>query len=207
MKQADLIWMNGDFVAVGGRQGPRPDARPALRHGRLRGHPLLRHRDRPGGLPPPATTSTGSARSAELYYMAGPVRRRSSCAQATLELIARNGLRVVLHPPARLPRLRPDGPVPARRAGRRRRSPCGSGAPTSARRASSNGVRAKVSSWRRISPDSLIPQAKACGPVPQLGAREDRVAQGRLRGGASSSTTTATSARARARTSSSCATA
>jgi branched-chain amino acid aminotransferase len=26
-----------------------------------------------------------------------------------------------------------------------------------------NGVRAKVSSWRRISPDSLIPQAKACG--------------------------------------------
>jgi branched-chain amino acid aminotransferase len=26
-----------------------------------------------------------------------------------------------------------------------------------------NGVRAKVSSWRRISPDSLIPHAKACG--------------------------------------------
>jgi branched-chain amino acid aminotransferase len=26
-----------------------------------------------------------------------------------------------------------------------------------------NGVRAKVSSWRRISPDGLIPQAKACG--------------------------------------------
>ena len=26
-----------------------------------------------------------------------------------------------------------------------------------------DGVRAKVSSWRRISPDSLIPQAKACG--------------------------------------------
>ena len=26
-----------------------------------------------------------------------------------------------------------------------------------------NGVRAKVSSWRRISPDALIPQAKACG--------------------------------------------
>ena len=26
-----------------------------------------------------------------------------------------------------------------------------------------NGIRAKVSSWRRISPDSLIPQAKASG--------------------------------------------
>src|SRR2546428_13558790 len=26
-----------------------------------------------------------------------------------------------------------------------------------------DGVRAKVSSWRRISPDSLVPHAKACG--------------------------------------------
>ena len=34
---------------------------------------------------------------------------------ATHELIARNGLQVLLHPPARLPRLRADGPVPARR--------------------------------------------------------------------------------------------
>ena len=46
-----------------------------------------------------------------------------------------------------------------------------------------NGIRAKVSSWRRISPDSLIPHAKASGPVPQQRAGQDRVDEGRLRGG------------------------
>ena len=44
-------------------------------------------------------------------------------------------------------------------------------------------IRAKVSSWRRISRDSLIPHAKAVGPVPQQRAGQDRVGQGRLRGG------------------------
>ena len=65
--------------------------------------------------------------------------------EATHELIAPQRAAHLLHPPARLPRLRRDGPVPARRAGRRGRSPSGRGAPTSARRASSNGIRAKVS--------------------------------------------------------------
>ena len=43
------------------------------------------------------------------------------------------------------------------------RSPPGSGAPISARRASRSGIRAKVSSWRRIPHDALIPHAKASG--------------------------------------------
>ena len=83
--------------------------------------------------------------------------------EATHELIGRNGLRSLLHPPARVPRPRADGPRPRGQPGRGDRSPCGSGAPTWARRASKNGVRAKVSSWRRISPQSLIPHSKAGG--------------------------------------------
>ena len=110
--------MNGRVRRLGGRQGSRTDARPALRHRRLRGHPLLRHRDRPGGLPPPATTSTAcSSRPSSTTCRSRTTREELR--QATLELIGRNGLRSLLHPPARLPRLRADGPVPARRAGRR----------------------------------------------------------------------------------------
>ena len=45
--------------------GPRRHARPALRHRRLRGHPLLRHRARPRDLPPhrpsPAARELGEA--------------------------------------------------------------------------------------------------------------------------------------------------
>ena len=65
-----------------------------------------------------------------------------------------------------------------------------------------NGVRARVSSYRRISSDSLIPHSKASGPVPELRARQDRVGQGRLRGGDPARRQAATSARAPARTSS-----
>ena len=51
--QADLIWMNGEFVAVRGRQGARTHARAALRHRRLRGRPRLRDPARHRDLPPP----------------------------------------------------------------------------------------------------------------------------------------------------------
>ena len=102
---------------------------------------------------------------------------------ATLETITAQRPEVLLHPPARLPRRRPDGPVPARLPGRRDRSRSGSGAPTSATRASRTASARKVSSWRRIRADALIPTAKAGGPVPQLRAGQDRGRQGRLRGG------------------------
>ena len=68
------------------------------------------------------------------------------------------------------------------------------------------GIRAKVSSWRRISSDSLIPHAKAHRPVPQQRAGQDRGAPRPATRRRSCSTATGTSARARARTSSSFAT-
>src|SRR5512132_2897226 len=100
-------------------------------------------------------------RSAELYYMPIPYEREQF-RQATLELIGRNGFRECYVRPivfrgygtmGLFPLEAPvdvcvavwQWPVYLGEEGKR------------------DGVRAKVSSWRRISPDSLIPHAKASG--------------------------------------------
>jgi branched-chain amino acid aminotransferase len=157
---ADLIWMNGDFIAW-------EDAKVhVLSHGLHYGTGVfegIRAYETPRG--------TGIFRhdehlrrlydSAELYYMPIPFAREEIRA-ATHELIARNGLRecyirpIVFrgHGPMGLYPL--DCPVDVAIAvwewgaylgeeGKRR------------------GVRGKVSSWRRISPESLLPAAKATG--------------------------------------------
>ena len=102
---------------LGGREGSRTDARPALRNRRVRGRSaptrpragtaIFRHHDHLDRL----------FKSAELYYMPIPYTLEE-LRTATHELIARQRAARVLHPPDRVPRLRPDGPVPARRAGR-----------------------------------------------------------------------------------------
>ena len=69
------------------------------------------------------------------------------------------------------------------------------------------GIRAKVSSWRRISPAGLIPHAKASGQYLNSILAKTETRQGRLRRGDPARRGRATSARARARTSSSSATA
>ena len=66
-----------------------------------------------------------------------------------------------------------------------------------------NGIRAKVSSWRRISPDSLIPHAKASGQYLNSILAKTESRQRRLRRGDPARRRAAWSARARARTSSS----
>jgi branched-chain amino acid aminotransferase len=158
--RADLIWMNGEFVAwedakvhvlshalhygTGVFEGIRAYETP-------RGTGIFRHREHIERL----------FQSAELYYMPVPFTREEVRA-ATHELIARNGLRecyirpIVFrgHGPMGLYPL--DCPVDVVIAvwqwgaylgeeGKRR------------------GVRAKVSSWRRLSPEGLIPMAKASG--------------------------------------------
>ena len=160
MDQADLIWMNGDFVAW-------EDAKVhVLTHGLhygtgvfegIRayetelGTAIFRHRDHLERL----------FRSAGLYYMPIPYTLEELRA-ATHELIARNGLRscyirpIVFRGYGQMGLYPLDAPVDVSIAvwewgtylgeeGKRR------------------GVRAKVSSWRRISGDSLIPHAKASG--------------------------------------------
>ena len=160
MSTADLIWMNGEFVAW-------EDAKVhvlthALHYGTgvfegvrayetEHGPAIFRHDDHLDRL----------EASAKLYYMEMPFSKEQIRA-ATHELIARNGLRSCYirplvyrgHGPMGLdPEANPVEAVIAvwewgaylGEEGKR------------------NGIRAKVSSWRRISPESLVPQAKASG--------------------------------------------
>jgi len=160
VKQADLIWMNGEFVAW-------EDAKVhVLTHGLhygtgvfegIRcydteiGPAVFRHREHFQRL----------ARSAELYYMPLPFDTEALRA-ATLELIGRNGLRSCYIRPLAYRGygqmgLNPlDAPVDVTIAVWEWGAYLGE-------EGKQKGIRAKVSSWRRISPASLIPSAKASG--------------------------------------------
>jgi branched-chain amino acid aminotransferase len=158
--QADLIWMNGDFVAW-------EDAKVhVLTHGLhygtgvfegIRaydtelGTAIFRHDDHIDRL----------FRSAGLYHMPIPYTLEELRA-ATHELIARNGLRACY-----------IRPIAFRGYGQMGLYPLDSPVDVSiavwewgaylGEEGKQRGIRAKVSSWRRISGDSLIPHAKASG--------------------------------------------
>ncbi len=160
MEPTDLIWMNGEFVAW-------EDAKVhVLTHGLHYGTGVfdsMRCYDTELG---PAVFRNAEhierlLRSAELYYMPVPYSAEQLRA-ATLELVARNGLRSCYIRPL-VNRgygqmgLNPlDAPVDVTIA-------CWEWGAYLGEEGKRNGVRAKMSSWRRISPDSLIPHAKASG--------------------------------------------
>ncbi len=160
MEQAELIWMNGEFVAwedatvhvlthglhygTGVFEGVRcydTEIGPAV----------FRHADHVARL----------FQSAELYYMPLPFTR-DQLREATLELIGRNGLRECYIRPlafrgyGTMGLFPLEAPVDVTIAA----WPWGAYLGEEGKR---DGIRAKVSSWRRISPDSLIPTAKATG--------------------------------------------
>jgi branched-chain amino acid aminotransferase len=160
VKPSDLIWMNGEYVpwdeakvhvlthglhyGTGVFEGVRC-------YGTEIGPAVFRHRDHVDRL----------FKSAELYYMPLPYDREQ-IRQATLDLIARNGLRSCYIRPLAFRGYGQMGLFPLE-------------APVDVTIAvwewgaylgeegKQRGVRAKVSSWRRISADSLIPHAKASG--------------------------------------------
>jgi branched-chain amino acid aminotransferase len=160
VKQADLIWMNGDFV-------PWEDAKVhVLTHGLHYGTgvfegercydteigpAVFRHRDHLRRL----------QRSAELYYMPLPYDLEA-LRTATLELIGRNALRSCY-----------IRPLAYRGYGQMGLNPLEAPVDVTiavwewgaylGEEGKRSGIRAKVSSWRRISPESLIPSAKASG--------------------------------------------
>jgi branched-chain amino acid aminotransferase len=160
VKQAELIWQNGEFVAW-------EDAKVhVLTHGlhygtgvfegircyeTARGPAIFRHIDHLDRL----------ERSAKLYYMDMPYTREQLRA-ATHELIARNEMRSCYIRPIAFRGygqmgLNPlDTPVEVVIATWEWGAYLGEKGKT-------EGIRAKVSSWERISPRSLIPQAKASG--------------------------------------------
>ncbi len=100
-------------------------------------------------------------RSSQLYYMPVPFEREA-IRRATLELVARNGLRACY-----------IRPIVYRGYGQMGLNPLEAPVDVSiaawewgaylGEAGKRDGIRAKVSSWRRISPDSLIPAAKASG--------------------------------------------
>jgi branched-chain amino acid aminotransferase len=156
----DLIWMNGDFVAW-------EDAKVhVLTHGLHYGTGVfegVRCYDTELG---PAVFRNAEhverlMRSAELYYMPVPYTAEQ-IRSATLELVARNGLRSCY-----------IRPIIYRGYGQMGLNPldcvvdvtiaCWEWAAYLGEEGKAKGIRAKVSSWRRISSDSLIPQAKASG--------------------------------------------
>jgi branched-chain amino acid aminotransferase len=156
----DLIWMNGDFVAW-------EDAKVhVLTHGLHYGTGVfegVRCYDTVLG---PAVFRNAEhverlRRSAELYYMDVPFSDEE-LRTATTELVARNGLkscyiRPIVYRGYGTMGLNPlDAPVDVTIA-------CWEWGVYLGEEGQRDGVRAKVSSWRRISPDSLIPHAKASG--------------------------------------------
>jgi branched-chain amino acid aminotransferase len=160
VKQADLIWMNGEFVKW-------EDAKVhVLTHGLhygtgvfegLRcydseiGPAIFRHQEHYQRL----------MRSAELYYMPMPYDVAALRA-ATHELIGRNALRSCY-----------IRPIAYRGYGQMGLNPLEAPVDVAiavwewgaylGEEGKSKGIRAKVSSWRRIGPGSLIPSAKASG--------------------------------------------
>jgi branched-chain amino acid aminotransferase len=159
MEQADLIWHNGEFV-------PWEEAKVhVLSHGlhygtgvfegircyeTERGPAIFRHMDHLDRL----------SKSAELFYLEMPFSI-DEIAEATRELIRRNGLRSCYIRPLAFRGygemgLYADSPMEVTIAV----WPWGAYLGDEGKR---NGIRAKVSSWRRISPAGLIPHAKASG--------------------------------------------
>jgi len=160
VEQADLIWHNGELVAWESAQvhvlthglhygtsvfeGERAYLTPA-------GTAIFRHHDHLRRL----------LASAELYYMPVPYTLEQLRA-ATHELIAANGLEECY-----------IRPIVYRGYGQMGLNPLDCEVSVSiavwpwgaylGEDSARRGVRAKVASWRRISPDSLIPHAKASG--------------------------------------------
>jgi branched-chain amino acid aminotransferase len=156
----DLIWMNGEFVAW-------EDAKVhVLTHGLHYGTGVFEGvRCYDTELGPAVFRNCEHVerlfRSAALYYMDIPFTVEQ-LRSATLELVARNGLRECY-----------IRPIVYRGYGTMGLNPleasvdvtiaCWEWGKYLGEEGSNNGVRAKVSSWRRIGPDSLIPHAKASG--------------------------------------------
>ena len=160
MTQADLIWMNGELI-------PFEDAKVhvlthALHYGTgvfegirayetPRGTAVFRHQDHIDRL----------FRSASMYYMDIPFSRER-LREATHELIERNGLRSCYIRPVVYRGAGPMGlypldcPVDVFIAVWEWGASLGD-------EGKQHGVRGKVSSWRRIGADAVIPAAKATG--------------------------------------------
>ncbi len=183
MEQADLIWHERRACRLGGREGPRPDARAALRNRRVR--QAMRCYDtelRPGDLPPRRASRPPAALGRAVLHADARTRPRS-CARRRTSWSPRNEPALLLHPPDR------HTAATARWASTRstRRSRWRSrlwewgaylGDEGKTRRRAREGLLAGGGSARLADPPR-----QGLGSVPQQRAGQDRVDQGRLRRG------------------------
>ena len=133
MRETEKIWMNGEFIDWADAKVHVGVTRPALRHGRLRGHPLLRDAAGPGRLP--AREHLRAARTTRRGSSTWSCRTRStSCATATHELIGAQRPAGVLRAAVRVLRLRRARRAHEGEPGRRRDHELAVGRPTSATR-------------------------------------------------------------------------
>ena len=160
MQNADVIWINGEFVAW-------EDAKVhvlshALHYGTAvfegiraydteRGTAIFRHHDHLNRL----------EQSSRLYYMDLP-HTKEELREVVHELIGRNGFKSCYIRPLVFRGSGPMGLNPLENRVEAMIAVWEWGAYLG-EEGKRNGVRAKVSSWRRISPGSLIPHAKASG--------------------------------------------
>jgi len=160
MQNAEFIWINGEYVAW-------EDAKVhvlthALHYGTAvfegirayeteRGTAIFRNQDHLNRL----------EQSARLYYMDMPYAKQE-LKEVTHELISRNGFKSCYIRPLVF---RGSGPMGLNPLENRVEAMIAvwEWAPYLGEEGQRNGVRAKVSSWRRISPASLMPHAKASG--------------------------------------------
>ena len=180
MSTADLIWMNGEFVAW-------EDAKVhVLTHGMHYGTGVfegIRAYDTEvgtGDLPP--RRPPGAARELVEALLHGHPVLAGAAARGDARADRAQRLQVVLHPAARLPRPRADGAEPAQQPGRGLDRGVGVG----------RLPRRRGQAQRRARADELVaphlagladPAREGVGPVPQQRAREDRGREGGLRGG------------------------
>src|ERR1700710_2913522 len=160
MDQVDLIWKNGEFVPW--EQAQTHVLSHGLHYGTgvfegircyetERGPAIFRHADHLSRL----------EKSAQLYYLELPYSGEQ-IRQATHELLTRNGLRSAYIRPlayrgyGSLGLYAKDAPIDVIVAA----FPWGA---YLGEESKNGGIRAKVSSWRRISPGGSIPHAKASG--------------------------------------------
>jgi branched-chain amino acid aminotransferase len=160
LSTADLIWMNGEFVAwedakvhvlthsmhygTGVFEGIRA-------YDTEIGTAIFRHDDHLARL----------ENSSKLYYMEIPFAREA-LREATHELIARNGFKSCYIRPLVYRGHGPMGLNPLKNPVEVSIAVWEWGAYLG-EEGKLNGIRARTSSWRRISPDSLIPHSKASG--------------------------------------------
>ena len=161
MQTTEKIWRNGSFVRVGRRAGSRPHPRPPLRHRRIRGHPGLRDARRHGVFrltrAPRATAPLGSAvRDGARATRPRSWRRRCTTRSAANGMDSCYIRPIVFRGYGEMGLFALSNPVDVAIAV----WPWGA---YLGEEALEQGVRCKVSSYRRYGPNTLPPAAKASG--------------------------------------------